>query len=357
MMLAYPLSTVDLRCTNDDYSSHSIKNSNYEYMYVTYLQHTKYPDLIHAFNNPHPPRFERSLPDAYSPSAKLIVFAHGCQIHGHFETVNGQLKGCSYLPLGTCKEDRNIYGDVYAVLEYRFEAMKRCILSRCGDRVEKVEVMFQCRFEKELRTPNTKIYNFFHGGSSLAMTSSTKHPPVMVLRDACRGGFTECFQMVAHATEEMIIEHFDINSMYPFIAIQHRFISGAGVRLMGPQMTSRLSLDYEAGCFLYFDPDTQKHIPCDIVIQVVIGLNRENDAVNRLPFLPIRLRGYKKDDLRTYRASCIQCLLKKQKQLCQHSNEQRRFRQTYTMNEVAYACSKLSYQLYAIEEAVVYCKL
>jgi len=122
-------------------------------------------------------------------------------------------------------------------------------------------------------------------------------------------------------------------------------------------MTSRLSLDYEAGCFLYFDPDTQKHIPCDGVVQVVIGLNLENDAVNRLPFLPIRLRGYKKDDLRTYRASCIQCLLKKQKQLCQHSNEQLRFRQTYTMNEVAYACSKLSYQLYAIEEALVYCKL
>ena len=91
-------------------------------------------------------------------------------------------------------------------------------------------------------------------------------------------------------------------------------------------MVSRLSLDYEQKCFVYTDPDTQERMPCDGAIQVVIGLDKTHHAVNRLPFLPIRLKeGYQKQGLHSYRASCLKCLLKKQKSLCHHTNEERRF--------------------------------
>ena len=57
--------------------------------------------------------------------------------------------------------------------------------------------------------------------------------------------------MVAHASQDMQIEHFDINSMYPAICLQNNFIVGPGIRLIGPQMVSRLRLDYDRGCFVY----------------------------------------------------------------------------------------------------------
>ena len=125
--------------------------------------------------------------------------------------------------------------------------------------------------------------------------------------------------------------------MYPAICLQNNFIVGPGIRLIGPQMVSRLRLDYDRGCFVYRDPETHSEVPCDGVIQVVIGLDKDNHEVNRLPFLPIRLAEARnpKDRLRTFRASCYACLLTKQKTLCRHSNEQRRFRQTYTMNKVS----------------------
>ena len=165
------------------------------------------------------------------------------------------------------------------------------------------------------------------------------------------------FRLVGRETSDVVIEHYDIHSMYPFIAMQHKFICGPGIRLIGP-MVSRLSLDYKQKCFVYTDPDTQERLPCDGAIQVVIGLDKDHHAVNRLPFLPIRLKeGYQKQGLHSYRASCLKCLLKKQKSLCHHTNEERRFRQTYTMNEVAYAVTELSYTLYAIEEALCYVRL
>ena len=49
-MLAYPLISKDIRVTNDDYSRHAVRVSHYEYLHMTFLQHTRYPDLRHALS-------------------------------------------------------------------------------------------------------------------------------------------------------------------------------------------------------------------------------------------------------------------------------------------------------------------
>ena len=93
----------------------------------------------------------------------------------------------------------------------------------------------------------------------------------------------------------------------------NKFITGNGIHIKGPNLMSQLSLDMEKGCFLYHDPESGTQMPCNGVMQVVIGIGRDNDALNQLPFLPIRLTASPKDTGRTFRASCYQFLKERKK--------------------------------------------
>ena len=50
-------------------------------------------------------------------------------------------------------------------------------------------------------------------------------------------------------------------------------------------------------------------------------------------------------------------LMEKRKTLCKHSMFHRRWRDTYTVKEVAYAVCQLGYTLYSIEEGLIYTNL
>ena len=119
----------------------------------------------------------------------------------------------------------------------------------------------------------------------------------------------EVFNLVGKADNEFDIHYWDINrfvistffstminekhslisSLYPFICMQHKFVVGAGIRLKGPKMTSRLNLHPEKGMFVYHDPSDDVVKEIDGIVQVVIGVPRDNHEVNQLPFLPIRI--------------------------------------------------------------------
>ena len=134
-----------------------------------------YEDLKHSFNTVKPRRFLKSLPDAYSRKAKKLFYAMGCSVHGHFPTYGEVTVPCCYLPHGTTANDKNIYGEVYAVKMNCFKRMVDNILIHCRE-IESVELMYQCDFEKNLQTEGTKIYQFFNDPES-NMTAKTKPPP------------------------------------------------------------------------------------------------------------------------------------------------------------------------------------
>ena len=79
-------------------------------------------------------------------------------------------------------------------------------------------------------------------------------------------------------------------SLYPFIALKNKFIVGPGIHLLGDKMIKRLRLDYERGCFLYQDPLDGTEKECGGVMQIQIGVEHSNREVNKLPFLPIRIK-------------------------------------------------------------------
>ena len=129
---------------------------------------------------------------------------------------------------------------------------------------------------------------------------------------------------------------------------------GPGIHLLGDKMIKRLRLDYERGCFLYQDPLDGTEKECGGVMQIQIGVERGNQEVNKLPFLPIRIKTKSSKAFKTYRASCKKCVIEENKGLCKHNMSQRMWRETYTCEEVAYAVVHLNYKLIAIEEALVY---
>ena len=139
-------------------------------------------------------------------------------------------------------------------------------------------------------------------------------------------------------------------SLYPSVCIENTFPVGSGIHLKGPRMTSRLSLDYEKGCFMYTNPTDGTCKEIDGILQVIVGIPRDLVDVNNLPFLPIRCA----PDGRTYRASCFKCLTSRKKSLCKHDDFQRRWRETYNARELAYAITTLKYTLYCIEECLIY---
>ena len=116
-------------------------------------------------------------------------------------------------------------------------------------------------------------------------------------------------------------------------------------------MTSRLSLDYEKGCFMYTDPHDLIPREVDGILQCVVGIAPHLHQLNALPFLPIRQEG------KTYRAACKKCLTDKRKKLCKHNMLQRQWRETYNCRELAYAVTQLNYTLFCIEECLIYTTL
>ena len=253
--------------------------------------------------------------------------------------------------------------------------MSKRILKECRDKVSSIEIVYQCEFETQMRTPGNPIYNFFNSSTN-SLSAKTKSPPPMAPRSGLRGGCVEVFDLVGKADDEFDIHYWDINrfvistffstminekhslisSLYPFICMQHKFVVGAGIRLKGPKMTSRLNLHPEKGMFVYHDPSDDVVKEIDGIVQVVIGVPRDNHDVNQLPFLPIRIdKG--KDKNKSFRGTCKRCLMEKRKTLCKHDMLKRRWRDTYTVKEVGYAVCQLGYTLYSIDEALIYTNL
>ena len=120
-------------------------------------------------------------------------------------------------------------------------------------------------------------------------------------------------------------------------------------------MIQRLQLNHEKTCFKYKDPEKGTIKECGGMMQIQIGVSRDNHKVNHLPFLPIKIQEKgSKDKIKTFRGSCLECVRGQNKNLCQHEMSKRIWRGTYTLEEVAYAVVELKYELVAIEEALIY---
>ena len=184
MLRAYVLINFDIRAVNDELGKNVTKTSNFEYLWVSYLS-SIFDDLQTSFNTVRPKRFLKSLPDAYSPKAHTLFYAMGCIVHGDFRgegdgvTLSSEgkrSKPCHYFPIGTSPNDKNIYGEVYAVKMKRFNTMIENILKTYPE-IHTVTLMYQCDFERELHSVGSKIHQFFNSNLDNNLTPKSKAPP------------------------------------------------------------------------------------------------------------------------------------------------------------------------------------
>ena len=82
-MRSFPMTKLDIRCVNDEYGKTEIRTSHMEYRYVHYLE-SMYDDREHSFESSSQQKRKmfnmQSTPDAYSPKARKIFYAHGCMV-------------------------------------------------------------------------------------------------------------------------------------------------------------------------------------------------------------------------------------------------------------------------------------
>ena len=88
--------------------------------------------------------------------------------------------------------------------------MTKRILKECSDTVDSFEVIYQCDFEKQLRSPGNAIYNFFNAPGN-SVSPKTKPPPPLAPRSGLRGGWVEVMDMVGKSDEQFDIHYWDIN--------------------------------------------------------------------------------------------------------------------------------------------------
>ena len=90
-----------------------------------------------------------------------------------------------------------------------FERTVDYIRKNYAHEVDQIEVVYECDFEKRVRTPGTKEYQFFQ--SSGHLNPRSKKPPPMAIRDGLRGGCVELMSLSAKADDSHEIVYQEIN--------------------------------------------------------------------------------------------------------------------------------------------------
>lgn len=286
------------------------------------------------------------------------------------------LKPCPAMPANSTLDSVNPFRQSYRDLGTQFATRCYRILQHHGEELRDIHVLYECQFEEQvtrgglLPTTSTEISSSSCCSSSSFSSPMARHfkqhpdksppPPMMSPRAFLRGGCVENYSLLEEVVPEWDVETeswrlpqmelrmLDINSLYPYLAIEKSFAHGTGYHLRGRRLLSRLSMNQDHQSFVYQDPETNQLRACDGILQVIIGAKRDN-KLNNIPFLPVKHRE------KTYRALCMACLTQSITDLCPHSMELRRWRGTYSCAEIFYAvCVLGDYELFAIEEALIY---
>ena len=119
------------------------------------------------------------------------------------------LQPCALLPKCTTPFDTNCYNQTFISVMNSFERTVDNIRKNYAHEVDEIEVVYECDFEKRVKTPGTKEYQFFQSSENL--NPQSKKPPPMAIRDSLRGSCEELMSLAAEATESHESVYQDIN--------------------------------------------------------------------------------------------------------------------------------------------------
>ena len=303
------------------------KTSSLELEYLSFLNRDREPhrQIRTAFNSPlGQKRVGRYSLDGFDASSNEAFEFLGCAVHAH----SLEQKDCP-LSEGMGPLSLNPYKKNCLSVQKEWEKRKEFLESngitlRC---------MWECEYLK-MKENDEQLKSF------LANFYQSRPRERLALRDALRGGRTEAFSLIFDADQcpDREMFYMDLNSLYPFVAINNLFPVGKPETFIGCTL-DRIKLGEEG----FVDSCTGEKIRGTIQADLL----PPNSVF--IPTLPVYSDG------KLIFGLCGSCIEKKQKAFCKHKPEERLIRGTWTTVEVEVA-SRNGYKIHKIYEIVAYRK-
>ncbi len=303
------------------------KTSSLELEYLSFLNRGRSPSrqIRTAFNHPRgQKRVGNYSLDGFDPTCNAAIEFMGCAVHGHsLERKDCPLSG-GMGPLSLNPYKKNL------LTAQRDWKRKREFLEAEG---MTVRCVWECEYLRMKETdPELRVF--------LEDLYEARPRERLALRDALRGGRTEAFCLLFDAFDEPDREMFymDLNSLYPFVAINNEFPVGRPETFLGSNLET-----IELGEEGFVDSSTGERIRGTVQADL-----HPPDSVF-IPVLPVHSDG------KLVFGLCGECIRKRQKSFCAHDEKERIIRGTWTTVEVEVA-ARNGYRVHKIHEIVGYRK-
>jgi len=308
----YPLFIV-----KNEYASRGKFISRLEHEYLSYLEYKNYSEddnlILTALNNPNGQKyFPEAIPDGYVPKDKTAFMICGCYWH--------LCPQCNLIKnLDKCNKAN---ADFYAKLE-------RLILNN-PTQLERVNVIWEHTIN-EMKQTDTDFISF------LDHVYIKRPLKTLIPRDCYRGGYHDTYflKWSSNLCLDDNLHFLDFNSLFSFVSIKNKFMFGPYSIFMGQSLSNIKIINHK-----FFLNDEQ------VMGSIFLTILPPNDLL--YPFLM-----YKAKNGTVYNPLCSTCTEKKQKSLCQHSENERAITGCYLLSEIEYALT-LGYKILHIYECHIY---
>ena len=289
------LKHVHMRAVNFEYTGGSGNVSRQEIEFAAFKSHMEpHNEWQHAMNHPEGQKtFGKHKVDLYSPKLKEVLQFHGCQFHCH-------LPPDCLINTGKSLSDFNRFKTSFESLKLKDESVKNDLLQNYSQEVETYNVQFECLWKKEREGLDFKIFTF------TGDEASYNRPTHRLIPRACvRGGLLDVYYLRWKKSlfPNEIFKYADVNSLYPFCAINFPYPVGEYKTLIGPGLS--MYVEIKDGAFFY---KSEKLVCGSAHVQVRAPKNLKR------PFLQYRIF-----NKLNFLSLCLKCSKNKEKK-CRHSN-------------------------------------
>ena len=214
----YFLRDIPMHAVNFENTGGTVNVSKQELLFAAFKSFAEpHFEWQHAMNNPDGQKtFGKYHVDLYSPKLKQVLQYHGCQFHCHLPPE------CS-INIGKSMTDTNKFNISFEDLKTKDDKVKCYLLQNHSDDVSSYEVKFECQWKKEQEDFE---YQIFYLNGDVATYNRPTHR--LIPRACVRGGLLDVYHLRWKKSlfEDEIFKYSDVNSLYPFCAINFPFPVG-----------------------------------------------------------------------------------------------------------------------------------
>lgn len=335
LLILSSLNDISLYSTNNDFTSYSDRVSRPELEFCEFMS-WKFPEFefVHAFNSvTGQKKIGVYSIDLYSPISKEAYFFQGCWTHTHTAPECKEKKR-----LLITKENATCLNSLrnYAEARERDNYLINLLLNQSDGQVTSVKFFYECEWQIFKKTDEYK--NFAKSNENLLSRPLYRLEPSV----ANRGGLLDVYNLhwSSQIKPEENFEFLDLNSIYSYIAITHKYPFGKPKVLVGKEL-NQISIKSDG---IYYNNQLVEN--GFIFCQILAPSDLE------VPFLQYRVKS--KRNQHVVLAVCKKCAEEKKVKCYHRCLKSKAFTTTYTVPEVNFSIKHLKYTVTSIYEMHIF---